>query len=179
MRFVRPSGLTRQPAALRQIVTAYALAALVVVLDLVTKRWAAHELAGAPRSVIPGVLGFRYVENPGAAFSLFQNAGPFLGMAAVVAVGVVGTAVARRPRPRHEVVAFGLIIGGALGNLVDRIARGPGFLDGHVIDWVQLLTIPTFNIADSSITVSVSILLIASWFSRPASADRPVHEQKA
>jgi signal peptidase II len=175
---VRPSELTGKPAALRQIVTAYALAAAVVVLDLATKRWAALEFASGPRTVIPGILGFRYVENPGAAFSLFQNAGPFLGVAAVVAVGAVGAAVARRPRPGHEIVAFGFIIGGALGNLVDRIARGRGFLDGHVIDWVQLLAIPTFNIADSAITVSVAILLVASWFSKPVDR-QTVDEQKA
>jgi signal peptidase II len=60
-------------------------------------------------------------------------------------------------------VAFGLIIGGALGNLIDRIARGPGILDGKVIDWIDLRPIPTFNVADSAITVAVAILIIGSW----------------
>ncbi len=114
------------------------------------------------KSVIPGILTFRFTENPGAAFSMFQNAGPFLGMAAVVAVGFIGASLAK-PRPIYEVVAFGMIIGGALGNLIDRLARGEGFLDGHVIDWVQLPNFPTFNVADSSISVAVAVLLIGSW----------------
>jgi signal peptidase II len=107
-------------------------------------------------------LTLRLVENPGAAFGFFQNAGPFLGLAAVVAVGLVASALTR-PRPPHEVVAFGLIMGGALGNLVDRIVRGAGFLDGKVIDWVELRPIPTFNLADSAITVAVAILILGSW----------------
>jgi signal peptidase II len=141
---------------------AYAIAAGVVALDLLTKRLAGTYFVEAPRVIIPRVLSFRYTENPGAAFSLFQNAGPFLGIAAVIAVGFMSAALAK-PRPRYEGVAFGLIIGGALGNLVDRITRGPGFLDGKVIDWVQLPNFPTFNIADSAITVAVALLLIGSW----------------
>ncbi len=96
---------------------------------------------------------------------------PFSGVAAVVAVGFIGASLAK-PRPLHEVVAFGMIIGGALGNLIDRIARGQGFLDGHVIDWVQLPNFPTFNVADSSISVAVAMLLIGSWRSGSA-APRP------
>ncbi|MGQ0850121.1 MAG: signal peptidase II [Actinomycetota bacterium] len=140
----------------------YLVALAVVGLDFVTKRWAGSRLLPGPLEVIPGWLTLRYTENPGAAFSLFRNAGPFLGVAAVIAVGLVGAALAR-PRPRHEVLAFGLIIGGAIGNLIDRILRGDGFLDGKVIDWVQVPVIPTFNIADSAITVAVVTLLIGSW----------------
>jgi signal peptidase II len=156
VRHVRASGLKRPQ------LTAYLIAAGVVALDLVTKRWAAHEFADGPLTLIPGILTLRFVENPGAAFSMFENAGPFLGLAAVVAVAVVGASLAK-PRPGHEVVAFGLIIGGALGNLIDRIFRGPGILDGKVIDWIDLRPIPTFNAADSAITVAVTILIIGSW----------------
>ncbi len=66
--------------------------------------------------------------------------------------------------PTH--LAFGLIIGSATGNLVDRIFRGSGFLDGKVIDWIDLWWIPTFNIADMSITIAVGLLLIQSWRTR-------------
>ena len=156
MRYVRASGLNRPQ------LTAYLIAAGVVGLDLVTKRWAGQEFADGPLILIPGILTFRFVENPGAAFSMFENAGPFLGVAAVVAVAVVAASLAK-PRPTHEVVSFGLIIGGALGNLIDRIARGPGILDGKVIDWIDLRPIPTFNVADSAITVAVTILIIGSW----------------
>lgn len=152
----------RSPGVTRRQVTAYLIAAGVVGLDLITKRWAAIQYAAAPETIIPGILTFRFVENPGAAFSMFEEAGPFLGLAAVIAVGIVAASLGK-PRPTHEAVAFGLIIGGALGNLIDRIARGPGILDGKVIDWIDLRPIPTFNVADSAITVAVAILIIGSW----------------
>jgi signal peptidase II len=163
---VRPPGVAARSAPLAQTITAYLIAAGVVTLDQLTKRWAAAEFADAPLVLIPGWLSLRFTENPGAAFSLFQNAGPFLGLAAVVAVGLVGAALARS-RPGYEVAAFGLIIGGALGNLIDRLTRGPGVLDGRVIDWVQLPNFPTFNVADSAITMAVVTLLIGSWRSSP------------
>lgn len=167
MRYVRSTGLKPQRAPRTHIATAYLTATAVVALDRVTKRWAETELRDAPRTIIRGLLTFRFTENSGAAFSLFENAGPFLGIAAVIAVGVVGAALARK-RPIYEVVGFGLIIGGAIGNLIDRIIRGAGFLDGHVIDWIQLPNFPTFNIADSSITLAVVLLLLGSWLSSSA-----------
>jgi signal peptidase II len=171
MHHVRPAGVAPKPTLRSHILLAYAVAGLVVATDMLTKRWAAIAFRDEPQVVIPGVLTFRFTENPGAAFSMFRNAGPFLGMAAVVAVGFIGASLAR-PRPLHEVVGFGMIIGGALGNLIDRIARGQGFLDGHVIDWVQLPNFPTFNVADSSISVAVAVLLIGSWRSGSASRAR-------
>jgi signal peptidase II len=145
---------------------------------MLTKRWAATSFRDGPQTIIPGVLTFRFTENPGAAFSMFQNAGPFLGVAAVIAVGFIGASLAR-PRPTHEVVAFGMIIGGAMGNLIDRIARGEGFLDGKVIDWVQLPNFPTFNVADSSVSVAVAVLLIGSWRSGSATSKQAEVEKRA
>ncbi|MDP3983850.1 MAG: signal peptidase II [Acidimicrobiia bacterium] len=153
---VRPSGLKTR------VFAPYLLAAAVVGLDLLSKRWAATQFADGPRQLISGILTLQFVENPGAAFGLLENAGPFLGVAAVVAVGYVSAALAR-PRPGHEVAALGLIMAGAVGNLIDRIARGTGFLDGKVIDWIDLKPIPTFNMADSAITVAVAILILGSW----------------
>ena len=140
----------------------------VVAVDLTTKRMAANRFADGDLILIPGFLRFTYVENPGAAFSLFGDAGPFFGVAAIVVTVFILFAL-RHPRPRIEGVAFGLIIGGALGNLADRIFRGEGFLDGKVIDWVDLWWIPTFNLADSSITVAVALLLIQAWRIRETS----------
>lgn len=149
----------------RRYLLAVGLAATVVALDAVTKRWAAVELAGNPRVLIPDFLVLTYTENPGAAFSLFRDAGPFLGVAALV-VTVALLWSLRRERPRLELIAFGLVIGGATGNLVDRLFRGPGLLDGKVIDWIDLWWIPTFNLADMSITVAVSLLLVHGWMTR-------------
>jgi signal peptidase II len=65
-----------------------------------------------------------------------------------------------------EVIAYGFVMGGALGNFSDRFFRGEGLFDGSVIDWVDLWFIPTFNIADSSITVAVVLLMIGAWIHR-------------
>jgi signal peptidase II len=157
MRVVRPQGLTAQGAI------GFGIAGGVVLADFLTKRWAESTLPGKVIVLIPGVLSLVFEENSGAAFSLFQNAGLVLGTAAMAAIVVVGVALFRRRRPPLEVAAFGLIIGGAAGNLIDRILRGPGLLDGKVVDWVQLLIIPTFNVADSAITVAITLLLIGSF----------------
>jgi signal peptidase II len=144
---------------------AVGLAALVVTVDALTKRWASIEFAQGPRVLIPDFLLLRFTENPGAAFSLLEDAGPYLGVAAVVvSIGLLWSI--RLERPVMETVAYGLIVGGALGNLVDRLFRGPGLLDGKVIDWIDLWWIPTFNVADMSITIAVSLLVIHAWMTR-------------
>lgn len=86
MHYVRPAGVEAR-RALSHILLAYGTAGLVVAIDMLTKRWAAITFGDGPQTVIPGVLTFRFAENPGAAFSMFQNAGPLLGVAAVIAVG--------------------------------------------------------------------------------------------
>ncbi len=138
------------------------MAALTVGLDLATKWLAAVNFADKPVVVIPGVLRFTFGENPGAAFSMFQDGGTLFGVAALVAVSVILWSV-RQPRPLLEVIGLGLIMGGAVGNLVDRVARGEGLLDGHVIDWIQFPNFPVFNLADSSITIGVALMIVAAW----------------
>jgi signal peptidase II len=137
----------------------------VVVADVLTKRYASLNFVDAPVEVIPGFLSFTYHENPGAAFSLFQDGGQIVGVAALIVTGVVLFAL-RTERPRLEIVALGLVIGGAVGNLIDRMFRGDGFLDGKVIDWIDMWWIPTFNIADAAVTVAVGLLLIHTWRTR-------------
>ncbi len=150
---------------IRRYFFAGGLAAGVVLIDALTKRWASIEFSDGPLVIIPDFLVLTYTENPGAAFSMLPDAGPFLGIAAIAAsVGLLWSL--RNEHPPLETVAFGLIIAGALGNLVDRIFRGPGFLDGKVIDWIDLWWIPTFNVADMSITIAVALLLIHSWRTR-------------
>jgi signal peptidase II len=159
VRDLRPKDL------IRRYFIAVGLAISIVTVDLLTKRLASIELVDESIEIIPGFLSLTYVENPGAAFSLLPGAGPFVGLAAIaVAIGVLWSL--RKERPTLEVVAFGLIVGGAIGNLVDRIFRGDGFLDGKVIDWIDLWWIPTFNIADMAITVAVGLLLVQAWLTR-------------
>jgi signal peptidase II len=150
---------------IRRYLLGLGVAAAVVVADLATKRHAALNFNGSPVEVIPGFFGFTYVENPGGAFGMFQNGGVVIGVAALIIAMVVVGAIAVE-RPRGETIALGLVVGGAVGNLVDRFARGDGIIDGHVIDWIELSIIPTFNIADASVTLAVALLLILSWSKR-------------
>jgi len=150
---------------IRRYSLAIGIAVAIVALDLVTKRYASLNFFDTPVEVIPGFLSFTYAENPGAAFSLFQNAGPVMGVLAILVSGFVLGSL-RTERPGLEVVALGLVLGGANGNLMDRVFRGEGFLDGKVIDWVNLWLIPTFNIADASVTIAVGLLVIHAWRTR-------------
>lgn len=160
----------RLQEGLRSYLLAVSVAVAIVAADLVTKRIAAVSWVDERITVIPGALWFTYHENPGASFSMFQNGGPFLAVAAVIAVGIVLVTL-RTPRPTAEVIGFGLIMGGATGNLADRIFRAEHVLDGKVIDWIQLPNFPIFNIADSAVTVAVVVLFVAAWVqSRSAEA---------
>ena len=150
---------------IRRLLIGFGIATGVVTLDLATKKYAADNFAGNPVSVIGDFFGFTFVENSGGAFSLFPDGGQVIGVAAIVVTAIVIGALFR-PRPQLELVALGLVLGGAIGNLVDRVARGDGFLDGPVIDWIILSVIPTFNIADASVTAAVALLLIQTWRTR-------------
>lgn len=150
---------------IRRYLIGLGIAAAIVAADLLTKRYAALHFDGNPVEIIPGFFGFTFVENPGGAFGMFQNGGVIIGIAALIITLVVLVALAAE-RPMAETVALGLVVGGAVGNLVDRFARGDGIIDGPVIDWVELWWIPTFNIADASVTVAVALLLIHAWRSK-------------
>jgi len=138
----------------------------VVALDQATKAWA---LKGIPPNesiiLIPGWLRLHVTENSGVAFSMLQGAGSFLVLAIIVAVIVILLAI-RSSEGWWETLSLGLVLGGAMGNLVDRLTRGPGFSDGRVVDWIDPSFFPTFNLADISITVGVALLLLFSVLSR-------------
>lgn len=153
---------------IRRYLLSVGAALAVVVADQATKRMAEARFTDGDVRVIGDFFGFTFVENPGAAFSLFGSGGPFFGVIAiVVSVGLLW--YLRKPRPTIERVGVGLVLGGALGNLVDRVSRGEGLLDGKVIDWINLWWIPTFNLADAALTSAVVLLLIHSWLSSETS----------
>jgi signal peptidase II len=135
-------------------------AGIVLALDQLSKNWARETFAGGYTPIIGSWLRFTYTRNPGAAFSSFTDSGRVIG---IVGIGVVAFLlyVLGKSSRRIEVVAIGLILGGALGNLTDRIFRGPGLLDGAVVDWIDWWFIPTFNIADAALNVGVALLLLA------------------
>lgn len=135
------------------------IAAIVVGIDQLSKRWAQGALPGNPIELIPGWLSFEYAENPGAAFGLFRDAGPVI---AVVGVGIVGVVLGmvRSADSRRELMALGVVMGGAVGNLIDRFTRGEGLLDGRVIDFIRLWAIPNFNVADAAINIGILMMFL-------------------
>ncbi|MDQ1632431.1 MAG: signal peptidase [Frankiaceae bacterium] len=145
-----------QPAPVargRQIGLLAAAAVVAFVVDLVSKLLAVAQLTDrAPIRLIPGVLDLQLIRNPGAAFGL-AGGGTIIFTLVAGAVVVFILTTARRLRSRGWAVALGLLLGGALGNLGDRLFRDPGPLRGHVVDWIHLAHWPIFNVADTCIVV--------------------------
>ncbi|MGI9529882.1 MAG: signal peptidase II [Acidimicrobiia bacterium] len=145
--------------------TAFAVAAVVVVVDQITKWWAVNELADGPIVVIDDFFQLRLTFNTGASFSILANSGPLI---AVVVFGVIGLIifVLGDASKKLEAVALGLVVGGAVGNLLDRLFRGDGLLDGAVVDFIDFSFFATFNVADACVTIGVVLLLFATFIHR-------------
>ena len=138
------------------------IGAVVVIVDQVTKIWAENELLGQPPLQVFGEwLQFTFTRNPGAAFSLGSDFTGLFTIAAAV-VSVVALWFARRVRSAWWLLALGLLLGGALGNLVDRITQPPGVGVGEVRDFIQLPSWPVFNIADMAVVGSAGLIVVLS-----------------
>lgn len=158
-----PDG-TRAPAAVRErraTVLVSAAIASIVAFDQLTKTWATRALADGPVSIVGETVELRLTRNPGGAFGNFRAMTPVLAIAALF-LSVVLVRALRRASGRWTIVGLVLVLGGALGNLVDRVARDPGFLSGHVVDFVSVGAWPVFNLADSCITVGAVLLVVGS-----------------
>lgn len=117
----------------------------------------------------PGVFHFTYVTNTGAAFSLFSNNGAWLRwLSLAVSIGLMGLALFGPRLNRWEQAGYGLILGGALGNGIDR------FMAGKVIDFLdfRLIHFPVFNLADVSINLGIICLLIVTFREPPPRRER-------
>jgi signal peptidase II len=148
----------RAPRRRRGLFVAVALTAYAA--DVLTKIWAVHALSDRdPVPLLGSFLRLNLTRNPGAAFSTGTEFTPVFSVLAVVAVGVV-LYVARRVRSAGWAVALGLLLAGVAGNLTDRLFRDPGFLHGHVIDFLQLPHWPIFNLADVSIDVAAGLIIL-------------------
>jgi signal peptidase II len=138
------------------------VAAVIVILDQVTKVWAVAVASEQPITVIDGWFQILVTRNPGASFSTFTDGGQIIAFIAIgIVIGIV--ALVDRVPSNLDAAALGLILGGAAGNLIDRIVRGEGFLDGAVVDWFDPSFFPTFNVADSAITVGTIVLLLSTF----------------
>jgi len=138
------------------------VALVAYLLDQVTKWWAQHSLTvGVPRPLVGDLVRLNLTHNGGAAFSVGTGYTIFL---TAVALGVVVACLrfAVRLGSRGWSVALGLLLGGALGNLTDRLFRSPAPLSGHVVDFLQLPHWPVFNLADAAICVAAVIVMVLS-----------------
>ncbi len=132
------------------------------ILDLATKAWAVSQLSHLESVKIFGsFFQLTLVRNPGAAFSFATGATILFSLFSICVLAAI-TYFAPRLTSAGWAVVLGLVMGGVLGNLSDRIFREPGFLRGHVIDWMQLPHWPIFNIADSAIVVAAAISIVLS-----------------
>jgi len=134
------------------------IAVVTYLLDQLSKWWAVNELTDAlPRDLIGSFLRLDLIRNPGAAFSIGTGNTWLLTIVAVVVLVVV-IRVSRRLGSAGWAWALGLLLGGALGNLTDRVVREPGFGQGHVVDFLDYNSWFIGNIADIAI-VSAAILI--------------------
>jgi signal peptidase II len=157
---VRPqfkSGKTR---------TIWLIAFTIWLFDFATKTWALSNFSSDPQPVIGTLLQFTLLKNSGAAFSFASG---FTLIFSLLAVAVVATIIrfAGRITSRGWLTCAGLLLGGVLGNLTDRVFREPGFFLGHVIDWIQIPNWPIFNIADIAISTAALLAFIQTMRNVP------------
>lgn len=135
------------------------LALVVVALDQWTKHWAVTELGTDREIEVFWTLQFNLAFNSGMAFSRGEGFGPII---AVVATAVIVWLLIslRTESSRLSTIGMGLVIGGAAGNLIDRLFRGEAWLRGAVVDFIDFQWFPIFNIADMAINIGAGLLIL-------------------
>ena len=148
----------------RQVRLLVTVAAVILVVDIVTKVLAVRLLTpGQPVSIIDETVTWTLVRNSGAAFSMATGYTWILTLiATAVVIGIVW--MGRRLVSPWWALGLGMILGGALGNLVDRFFRWPGPLRGHVVDFLSIGWWPVFNVADASVVGGAVLLVSLSLF---------------
>ena len=164
-----PESLVRaRPVAVAVLATA---AVIAITLDQITKQLVLTYLENsAPVRLLGGAVYFNVTRNSGAAFSLGGRFTPVFPILAMVVAGVI-IWLARRLRSVPWGIALGLILGGASGNLIDRLFRDPGPLRGHVVDFISVFddagaVWPIFNVADSSLFCGVVLVVLLEFTGR-------------
>jgi signal peptidase II len=153
----------------RQWRWALPVAAGITLADILTKEAVQAIFAYGERLAVTSFFNLVYVKNPGAAFSFLADAGgwqkPILLGIGVVAAGVLTIMLLRNPMDRLTAFGFAAILGGAVGNVIDRARHSAvvDWLDFHLSGWHW----PAFNIADIGITVGAAALILGSMFSSP------------
>jgi signal peptidase II len=137
------------------------LAAAVIVADQLTKHWAVNALSDGHTVDVVWTMRFALGFNSGMAFSRATGLGPVIGVIATVVVVWLLSSL-RKAGSRLSAVGMALVGGGAGGNVIDRLFRGPGWFRGSVVDFVDLQWWPVFNVADSAITVGGCLLVLGA-----------------
>lgn len=155
----------------RRLGLVLAIAAGVLALDQLAKWWALTSLADGPVHAV-GPVWFRLTYNNAGAFGLGGGLVPFLSLVALgVVVYLIGSGAAGGRVA--AAMATGLLLGGALGNLADRMFRSPGLLRGAVVDFVDLRFWPVFNVADMAITCGCILFVLWPGGFRSATGPGP------
>lgn len=158
-------------------------AAVVVAFDLATKVWAVATLENESNiQVIGTFLQFSFFRNPGAAFSIGTNV-TWVFTIISIAVAIAILAISKNVVNRVWAIALGAMLGGALGNLIDRLFRSPEPFQGHVVDFILLPNYPMFNISDSAVVVGAITMVILSIrgveYSAPGISGQPSNLDKS
>jgi len=153
-----------EPKPRRRIRLLVTVAAVILALDIVTKVLAVKWLTpGQPVSIIGDTVTWTLVRNSGAAFSMATGYTWVLTLiASAVVIGIIW--MGRRLVSPWWAIGLGMILGGAMGNLVDRFFRAPGPLRGHVVDFFSVGWWPVFNVADPSVVGGAILLVVLSLF---------------
>ncbi|MFW0791653.1 signal peptidase II [Gordonia sp. CPCC 205333] len=158
-----PSTVSAQPSSQRRsrvTITLLLIALVVLAADIATKSLAvAHIDPANPISIIGDTVTLTLLRNSGAAFSMATGYTWVLTIIALVVVAVI-VRFSARLRSGWWMLGLGLVLGGALGNLVDRIFRSPGPLRGYVVDFVSVGWWPVFNVADSAVVCGAILLVV-------------------
>ncbi len=159
-------------------------AVIAVAVDQWVKHLSTENLdPGEPVRILGGLIYLSLLRNSGAAFSLGSDYTWVFPLITLVVVGVIGW-LASRLRSVPWAVSLGLVLGGALGNLGDRLFRAPGPFQGHVVDMISVFApfgekFAVFNIADSCLTVGVCLAVLLELTGRQRDGTRLVNEKKA
>jgi len=155
------ANTSRPKVSVKALAILAAVALFVYLVDQIAKVLVVSNLfEGQQIEVLGQLLQFHFVKNAGAAFSIGSGS---TWIFSIVGVGVLGFVIWYAPRIRSTAwaVLFGLLLGGLLGNLTDRLFREPGFGVGHVVDFLQIPLLPAiFNLADVAIVSSMALFLI-------------------
>jgi len=137
------------------------VATVVTIFDQLTKTWAVNALDDGRIVHVVSTLRMNLTYNSGMAFSQGQGLGPVIGVLALLVV-VALTLSLRKSSDWRRLLATGLIIGGAVGNIVDRVFRGTGKFHGSVVDFIDLQWWPIFNVADMGVFVGAALLIFSA-----------------